>query len=536
MLTSISCDIFNKDNKTVTFRKGLNTVLGTNDGANSIGKSTMLMIIDFCFGGDDYIYRCKEVVDIMGDHLIKFCFTFNGKPYYFSRSTGTPEVVNLCDKEYNPMSSIPNTVFCEMIAKLYGIEKQTLRNAVGPFFRIYHRETLNESKPANGAFREPNADVIARLMKLFGKYDSIEASQKAYLEAKEKQGTLKKASDFKYVKKISAAQYERNKKRIAALKEEIASLLEDINSDRLSRDDIDRSRRVRLNNQRALLTMERDLYNVENIRLEGKRVPLASEKDFALLKQFFPDIDIERIERIESFHSQIFLILKGEYEDLVKKSEANVSRIDAELAKIEDEYKNLEQLTNVSDAQLDLHHKLTKELDELMSENAFYESTQSVDDDVKSLKGSLDSQVKSITEDIQSTINNAMKELNDEIYSGRKTCPRIRIDLLDRYFFSTPSDSGTGAQQRGVAIFDLVMLGKTKLPAFIHDSVMLKHIEDDTLAKLFEYYEASPKQVFIAFDRATTYPNSVSLLTKSCVVELGRGEHALFGRDFNEAK
>ena len=107
---------------------------------------------------------------------------------------------------------------------------------------------------------------------------------------------------------------------------------------------------------------------------------------------------------------------------------------------------------------------------------------------------------------------------------------------MDRYFFSTPADSGTGTQQRGVAIFDLVMLSKTQLPAFAHDSVMLKHIEDGTLAKLFEYYNKTSKQVFIAFDRASTYPLSIELLNESKIIELGRGENALFGRDFNEIK
>lgn len=536
MLKSISCDIFNKDNRTITFRQGLNTVLGTDDGANSIGKSTLLMIVDFCFGGDDYVYRCKEVVDIMGHHAIKFCFEFNGKSHYFSRSTNDPEIVNICDENYNVISSLPNPDFCDLIAKHYGLEKQTLRNAVGPFFRIYHRETLNESKPLNGAFREPNAEVIARLMKLYGKYGTVEEGQKAYLEAKDKQATVKKASEFKFVKRISQAQYEKNLKAIDELRKKIASLVSDINADRISRDDIDRERRVQLNTKRSLLLMERDLYSVENIRLEGKRIPLASEKDFALLRKYFRNAEIETFTKIESFHSQIFLILKGEYEQLVRRAEANIKRIDAELAAIEEEYKKLEQLTNVSDAQLDEHHRLTKQLDELLSENAFYESTQQIDAAVTELKQSLDQKVSTITEEIETSINQAMKALNDEIYSGTKTCPRIKIDRLERYFFSTPSDSGTGTQQRGVAIFDLVMLAQTKLPAFVHDSVMLKHIEDHTLAKLFEYYSKTPKQVFIAFDRANTYPESVSLLTETKVISLGRGERALFGKDFNEVK
>lgn len=35
----------------ITFKKGLNVILGSNDGAMSIGKSSALLAIDFVFGG-----------------------------------------------------------------------------------------------------------------------------------------------------------------------------------------------------------------------------------------------------------------------------------------------------------------------------------------------------------------------------------------------------------------------------------------------------------------------------------------------------
>ena len=77
MLEEIKCEKFKQ--KSISFKQGLNVVLGTNNGSNSIGKSTLLMIIDFVFGGDDYIYRCKEVRDAIGDHTIYFKFKFNNK-------------------------------------------------------------------------------------------------------------------------------------------------------------------------------------------------------------------------------------------------------------------------------------------------------------------------------------------------------------------------------------------------------------------------------------------------------------------------
>lgn len=39
----------------IRFKKGLNVVLGKEDGANSIGKSSAMLAIDFVFGGDTYL-------------------------------------------------------------------------------------------------------------------------------------------------------------------------------------------------------------------------------------------------------------------------------------------------------------------------------------------------------------------------------------------------------------------------------------------------------------------------------------------------
>ena len=53
MLRELECDKFQTGK--IIFFEGLNVVLGDPKGANSIGKSSMLMSIDFCMGGDDFI-------------------------------------------------------------------------------------------------------------------------------------------------------------------------------------------------------------------------------------------------------------------------------------------------------------------------------------------------------------------------------------------------------------------------------------------------------------------------------------------------
>lgn len=53
MLREIICDKFKE--KKIEFYDGLNVVLGDEQGSNSIGKSTFLMIIDYVYGGKDYV-------------------------------------------------------------------------------------------------------------------------------------------------------------------------------------------------------------------------------------------------------------------------------------------------------------------------------------------------------------------------------------------------------------------------------------------------------------------------------------------------
>ena len=69
----------------IRFKKGLNVVLGKEDGANSIGKSSAMLAIDFVFGGDTYLK--SDGVKHIGHHTIFFAFQFCGQKHYFARAT-----------------------------------------------------------------------------------------------------------------------------------------------------------------------------------------------------------------------------------------------------------------------------------------------------------------------------------------------------------------------------------------------------------------------------------------------------------------
>ena len=83
----------------VRFHEGLNVILGTKTGANSIGKSTFLMILDFVFGGDDYAVKIRDAANHVGEHVIQFAFHFGNKLFFFSRGTANFTTVICCNPE-----------------------------------------------------------------------------------------------------------------------------------------------------------------------------------------------------------------------------------------------------------------------------------------------------------------------------------------------------------------------------------------------------------------------------------------------------
>ena len=62
--------------------------------SNSIGKSTFLMVIDFVFGGSDYLESNADT--FVGEHEIYFTFRFGHTLHRFCRKTIEKDVVYLC--------------------------------------------------------------------------------------------------------------------------------------------------------------------------------------------------------------------------------------------------------------------------------------------------------------------------------------------------------------------------------------------------------------------------------------------------------
>jgi len=544
MLKSISCDKFISNGEVrepIIFHTGLNTVLGSSDAKNSIGKSTFLMIIDFVFGGADYLSKkTKDSVHNVGHHTINFSFEFDNEILYFSRSTDNPDFVNMCDSSYKTDKTITLDVYNKALAKRYGLLENgiSLRDAVGRFFRIYHRETTNEQYPLRAATQENVNSGIIALIKLFDSYNPILEQEKISKEAKDKSNTINKAKKYSQIKAASNnTEFNKNVTQLEDLQKQLDNLSTETQNGLSDLDAIQAQELADIKSELSGLRRQRtQLKSQLNAINEDKDFSKKNFKhDYDSLKEYFPEANYQELEKVEEFHSKLSKILKKEFKEKSDEINLLLSLVYEKIESCETRAKQIKAAPNLSKAILIRYAELTKSIELLKEANKNYIESQKLQKASKEEKEKYETLIKDTIVTIQSSLNTAMKEYTDFVYAGTKTSPKIDIIDSSHYNFYTPNDTGTGSLCRGLVIFDLVVLNNTKLPAVVHDTVILKHIEDDTLEKLIELYEDSPKQVFIAFDRDTTYSEKMqTILHKSKVLKLSSGGNELFGRAWNE--
>lgn len=547
MLTEIMCEKFidhGKPRGRISVHSGLNIVLGSASGSNSIGKSTFLMIIDFIFGGTDYIDRLTDVQTEVGVHTIFFTFKFEDGPHYFGRSTGDYNVVHCCDANYNILDGrdISTDDYTEFLSREYclALPGLTLRNAIGRFIRVYKRETLDEEHPLHQAKQETAKNAIEGLLKVLNLYSGIAEQSRIAKDAKDRFTTFKNAQKYQYIPFVrNQSEYGHNEERIAELSAQADDLAKKSSGGLLDLDSVQAEQLSVLQGSLSNFKRQRSrlLSQLRAIRTDKELGRKKFKRNYEDLQKFFPGIDLQRIEAIEEFHKQLAVILKDEFTETEDSLKATIDLIDNEMAALEASISNVGAITDLSRAILEQYAAIDKELKMLRSANENFLQTKKLSDTAKAYEESLNNLVIEQIALMQQSINAEMVKINNTIYNGHKTAPTLTVSDASHYKFFTPRDGGTGSQYKGLVVFDLAMLHLTNLPLLVHDSVMLKHIEDDAIEKILILYSETPKQVFIAMDKEGSYTTEAQrIMENTKILQLSPGEGALFGRTWNDVE
>jgi len=522
MLTEIRCDIFREP--ILPFHKGLNIVLGDNIASNSIGKSTLLMIIDFVFGGDTYITANNDVVENNGHHEFKFSFDFSGEKLYFSRATATYKTVSVCDENYNVVKIIDNSAYTDLLKEKYMITLPyiTFRAIVSLFMRVWGKDNYDLERPLQIS-KQKTKDAVTNLIKLFDKYSNIKAYDEQIKELESKKQAILDAAKNKYLPSMTKSVYKKNVSSIDELNRKIDELKAEIQKSTLDVKELITIEILELKETRSQLVKQRDVcYNrLKRTRNNISKRYADSHGQLIKLTEYFPDIDLAKLEEVEGFHDSIATILHSELKKTEKELSTKLAYLENEIAKTDELINQKLKVDDITPTYaIDKIVGLAAEIRQKEFENSIYEEKEKVTNDLINAKKDLAEIKDIVTSNISSMINTEMQELNNQIHTDGRRAPFFELKD-ETYKFRAFDDRGTGKAYSNLITFDLAVFRLTLLPVLVHDTLLFKNIENIVIEHLMKIYNGQSKQTFIAIDEINKYDSETQkILTDNKVIEL----------------
>ena len=555
MLYEIECDKFARmingklvPRGRIEFHEGLNTVLGDKKAENSIGKSTFLLALDFCFGGDDYLNtEINNVVSFVGNHTIKFAFKFGNQIEWYTRDTLNASVVIVCDDNYQPVGeTMPVDDFRKHLREAYQIQtaENSWRSLVGRYSRIYGRDNADERKPLKYGEETVELSIMA-LEQLFGVYSLVKEYEEYYKDKNKRKTVRKQATDIGEIVTIAKTkkQVKENEKEIERLTQELSELTDQEDSKIAAQDTANLDKASEIKGQITVLKRKRtrlvSQLNTVKANLEGGLTPTSD--DIVELQEYFPEVDIEKLETIENFHKKIQTILTGEMTDEVSRLEILIAAATEEVTKLEDEQRKLGIPTHVSKKFLDKTVEFRGRISFLKKQNEGYNDTKALAAETKAAKEQMENAREDQLSKVETMINQNMIRLNDFIYDAERYAPEIHFGETrtgkPSYKFGCKWNTGTGENYKNLIIYDLSILNNTDLPYMMHDSLIFKNIADLPIDKIMQLYLQSKKQIFISFDKKEAFTEyTEKTVTNTTVIELYDDGGELFGWSWAKKK
>lgn len=552
MLVRLKCTEFRygdkKQRPVITFTSGLNAIVGHKGSSGSVGKSTFLMVVDFAFGGDDYINRLKETVHkYVPKHEVSFTFEFKGEQYNFMRPTIESESVYILDSRLVPKEPKPWTIqeFRNWIYAMYNLpsDNPLSREHISRFFRVYHRGNISEKRPLSFSGKD-TADGIDTLLQLLGEA-SLSYERRELNKSSEKLRVYRKATTFNFIPDgITAEDVAENTKNIRAIKKQIDALVdrEPAQLEALN---------IFYDNERKLTGLKTNLSFARQNRgrLESEisiiKHNMQVQKDeyfidgFNDLLEFFPGVNLPLLTKIEEFHKKLSGMLADEFGDALANLNESLDIVNIEIGEIEGKITELGKKDRSAELFAQSYYALKSDMARLQNENDTFKLFLDLENAVKAQKARLESlelEKRETLDKSSQKITAEMKRLNELICGDKLSAPTLKLKTLKTYTFNTFQDSGTSSSYRGLAIFDLAVLSLTSLPSLAHDFVILSQIETAHREMLFEYYsKLENKQIFIALDEIDSYNSTTKeVLEKAVVMTLtGENDDVLYGNSWN---
>ena len=544
MLKEIQCPLFN--HAKISFHRGLNIILGDDEAKNSIGKSTALMVIDFAQGGDSFLDDKAGVIKVLGHHHYNFCFEFVGEMYFFSRSTATSNVVHVCNSDYVrlselPVGELPVEDYRNLLKELYGLSslESSFRSIVGPFIRIWNKGGLEPDQPFISVPKESTGTAITRLIDLLGRSADISAERKVIDEQRARKKLITDSMNAKIIPKINKAQYEINTRVINDNNVQVEQIKQGFGGVITAYEALfDKSLQHMQQRKNELTSLRNELLSkAKRLQREISGITPRLTANISLMAEYFPTVDVGRLEQVEAFHHKMGAIVKKELKEELGIVQSEESLLTSQVISLEQQIQNALKSKGMPDDLFSRVFELKENTNKAIEENKHFAQKASLDRAIKISGLRLQDIYASIFLDIEAKINLKLKTFNKVVYGPTRKSSELRLSSASSFSFTSPEDTGTGKSYAGLIGFDLAMLSLTKLPFVIHDSVVYKNIEVAATKRILRILAAvKEKQIFLSFDEAKKFGSRAEqLINKYTVLKLSHDD-LLYNRDWREKK
>ena len=535
MLIELRCDKFRE--KSISFHAGLNVVIGDERATNSIGKSSILMIVDFVFGGNSLLKHNSDIVEELGEHDYFFQFIFSDEPCHFRRGTYKSDLVYKCNNEYEEIAPISIDEYRTFLKSAYALDHLDLsfRSAVSLFSRIWGKENLDVKQPLHSFKRQKSVECIDNLLKLFDRYQSIKLLSKKMKSISDEKSTINKAYRQKLIPKVTKTKYKENIIEVTKIDEEIKDIKKNLAKYAVNIREIVNREVSELKAKKDTLLKERAKVFSRLTRVRGdlNQNKHIKSKTFSGLIRFFPEVDADRVAKVEEFHSKISKILKSELRESEKELSESLDELNEAIEEIDSRLNTAFSNVDNPEVIIDRVHELANTHSSAVAEIRYFETEDRVSDELKSIKVDLAQEKSRVLQITENIINDKTRQYVSKIYTEARRSPTLSLSQ-NSYTFAAIEDTGTGKAYSNLILFDLAVLETTELPILIHDSVLYKNVENNAVAELVNLYISLGKQSFISIDEIKKYgKHAETLLLENKVLELA-DDKVLFIKDWRK--
>lgn len=541
--------------KAVQLKTGLNIVIGYtetgDESGNSLGKSTFLHMIDYIFGGDSFL-KTKSFKNA-GEHKIYYMFEFSGKQYRFCRTVSKKSVVYRCKLDYSYSETDKYESLDEykkFLAAMYklDISELSFREWISPFFKVFNKSPNFKDHPLMISNSSSEQAEIHSLEKMFGLYSEIKDMVEVTLKKKNITDVKKYASKRNIeLKEFSSISNPKDTvKEIELLENKKQKLLEDQNAYIKELDAKTSVRLAEIDSQLSLLRRKRNKINsqISNLKKEISRESSPSAESFELLKQFFPDVNLRKIEEIEKFHSSLSEILKTEYREKIEELSKLLLPVDELVHNLQNKFYSLSGNNDFKTSFLQEYAEIQFEINNKKEELEKYYENQSISNTAKEAKTILIQKEKKILNDIAGIINPVLTDFSKKILGENYNKIQLLFDDTSKYSVSVTTDDGTSTTYLGPIAFDLSVLKLSSLPVVAHDSYLFSDTKGKRFDSLMIYYDSlnslSQKQIFISVHQRKS-PNEFSertnkIINDNRILALKENGGELYGENWSITK